>query len=236
MSAVERNPPLVLIPGHAATALSWRYQVESLGKDREIIIPDQHYLLSSIQDMARDIAARLPLQFDLAGWSMGGYIVFELHPLVRQRVRKLVFVSTMAGPETTEAGMRRADLLRSVETEGMSTVLLRHFDDNLAHPSRVDRAFKEAIVAESVRLGDTMLRNQIKAIGARRDSRPSLKDITCEVLIIAGREDAITPPECSEEMAALLPQSRLHILDEVGHCSPWEKPQDVNRLMREFLG
>lgn len=33
----------------------------------------------TIEAMAHDIALRLPPAFDLVGWSMGGYIAFELY-------------------------------------------------------------------------------------------------------------------------------------------------------------
>jgi pimeloyl-ACP methyl ester carboxylesterase len=55
-------------------------------------------------------------------------------------------------------------------------------------------------------------------------------------MIIAARKDAITPPECSEEIASAIPEATLHVVDQAGHLCPWEKPEEVNRLLRDFLG
>src|SRR6185312_4811229 len=66
------SPPLVLIPGAMATAVAWRYQISAFRSTREVIVPDQHFALETIQAMAQDIAPRLPPFFDLVGWSMGG--------------------------------------------------------------------------------------------------------------------------------------------------------------------
>jgi pimeloyl-ACP methyl ester carboxylesterase len=235
MHSANLKTPLVLIPGHTATALSWRYQTEAFQRDRQIVIPEQHYALDSIKDMAQDIAPRLPLRFDLVGWSMGGYIAFELYPLVRENVRKVVLICTSARPESDTALARRAELLKSIEAEDLVGVYMRQFDCNLVDPSRMDTAFKRELVAESVRLGELALRNQIQAIVSRNDSRPSLRNMTCEVMIIAARQDAVTPLECSEEIASALPRGTLHVLDDAGHCCPWEKPAEVNCLLRDFL-
>jgi pimeloyl-ACP methyl ester carboxylesterase len=86
-----------------------------------------------------------------------------------------------------------------------------------------------------VRLGEQTLRNQIKAITSRIDARPSLREITSEALVIGGKHDTVTPIECSEEIASLLPHATLHIVNDAGHCAPWERPQEVNRVMHDFL-
>ena len=236
MAAVNRMPPIVLIPGAMSTALSWRYQIDILQRNRQIVVPDQHYSLTSINDMARDIAPRLPHRFDLVGWSMGGYIAFELYPLIRDRVRKLILVSTSAQPETKEAHARREKTLQSIEAEGLHAVLSRLFDCDLFDASKIDPHFKKSIVSDAARMGETTLRNQSKAMTSRNDSRASLRAISCEVLVIAGSHDPITPIERSEEIVSLLPRPTLHIVHESGHCSPWEKSEEVNAALQDFLG
>ena len=218
-----------------ATAVAWRFQIDAFTSDRTVVVPDQHYSLTSIKEMARLIAARLPARFDLVGWSMGGYIAFELYPLVRERIRKLVLICTTARPESKEDLRRRAEQLQSVETEGLRKVYARQVSCNLVDPSLVDSAFKEDVVAETVRLGERTLRNQMRAITARSDSRPSLRETTCDTLVIGGIHDTITPVECSEEIASLLPHATLHTVNWAGHCAPWERPREVNTVMRNFL-
>jgi len=45
--------------------------------------------------------------------------------------------------------------------------------------------------------------------------------------------DELTPPHLSEEMANLLPQSELVLLDEIGHLSSLEAPDKVtNAILR----
>lgn len=227
--------PLVLIPGHMGTALDWRFQIDALAKGRQVIVPDQHYRLNSIKNMARDIAPRLPASFDLVGWSMGGYIIFELSPLIRGRVRKTVLIHTSARPETEAARTRRQDLLRSIGTEGMAAALTRDLANCLLHPERVAAEFKEAVIAGKLQLGKQTLLNQIEALGARADARPLLGQMNSQTLVVAGRQDTIAPVAHSVEIAAMLPRAELHVFEDAGHCSPWEKAHELNALLREFV-
>lgn len=231
----KRPLPLVLIPGAMAGAVAWRYQIAEFATDREVLVPDRHFGLETIQAMAHDIAPRLPPLFDLAGWSMGGYVLFELYPLVRERVRKIALICTSARAESREARQRRADLLHNVGADGIRSVYQRQIDSNLVAPSRFDPAFREEILVETERLGERTLRSQIRAMSNRRDSRESLRQITADTLIIAARHDVVTPPECSLEMASLLPCATLHIVESAGHCAPWEGSEEVNGVMRRFL-
>jgi pimeloyl-ACP methyl ester carboxylesterase len=56
------------------------------------------------------------------------------------------------------------------------------------------------------------------------DVRPSLPGVSVPVLVITGREDRITRPAESEEIAALLPDATLAIVDGAGHFPFAEQP------------
>ena len=238
MSALDLKGqlPLVLIPGHMGTAVSWRYQLNAFSEERPVIVPDQHYSLTSIKEMAEDIAPRLPQRFDLVGWSMGGYIVFELYPLVRDRVRSLILISTTARSDSLDARARRADVVRRLATEDLWAILREQVEYGISDASQIDEPFKIEVAFEGAKLGEQALRNQIRAITSRRDSRNLLSSVTTKALVIAGRRDPIIPVQESQEIASLLPASTLQILDDAAHCPPWEKAKLVNGLMRDFFG
>lgn len=232
---IEEAPALVLIPGFMATASAWRFQVDAFEGNRQIVIPDQHYSLSSIRQMASHMTERLPPSFDVVGWSMGGYIAIELYLLARQRVRKLVLIGTNARPESAKALASRANLLKSVESTGLRAAFANQINLNLYDAARVDGAFIDGITRDISRLGEETFRSQLAALISRRDVRPSLGQVTCEVLVVVGKQDTVTPLECSREIASLLPHASLEVVNEAGHCAPWEKPQVVNNLLQAFL-
>ena len=64
------------------------------------------------------------------------------------------------------------------------------------------------------------------------DLRPDLARITAPTLILAGRKDWICPPEFSEEIHALIPGSRLVIVEDSSHSMRVDAPE---RLFGEIL-
>jgi pimeloyl-ACP methyl ester carboxylesterase len=73
------------------------------------------------------------------------------------------------------------------------------------------------------------------AIMARPDSRPLLVDIDVPTVVIVGRQDQSTPPARAHEMAADIATSRLVVLEDCGHMSPLEKPDEVAAELRRWL-
>ncbi len=78
------------------------------------------------------------------------------------------------------------------------------------HPDRVgDTALKADYLAMCHDVGPEAYVRQQQAIMTRVDSRPLLPSIDCPTLVLVGAEDAATPPELSEEMAAGIPGATL---------------------------
>ena len=79
----------------------------------------------------------------------------------------------------------------------------------------------------------------MEAIARRilKDAPPrfALPAIKCPTLILVGDGDQLTPSALSEEMAGLIPNSRLEIVAECGHLSTLEQPGAVNRALVEWM-
>jgi pimeloyl-[acyl-carrier protein] methyl ester esterase len=54
-------------------------------------------------------------------------------------------------------------------------------------------------------------------------------------LLLHAQDDRIVPPDLAREAQAMLPGSRLTLLDSGGHALPMTRTQDCLRLVREFL-
>jgi pimeloyl-ACP methyl ester carboxylesterase len=67
------------------------------------------------------------------------------------------------------------------------------------------------------------------------DLRPLLPAIDARTLVIAGTEDFITGPLCATEIAGLLPNAQLTLLDGVGHMIFVEAPEAVRAAVVAFL-
>ena len=230
----EQLPPLVLLPGHMSSATTWEHQCRPLRGRRTVIVPDSHYGLESIEQMARAIAAGLPERFDLVSWSMGGYIALELYPLVRDRIRTLTLISTSARAENPAALIRRGEFLRTVQAVGLRAAYIASLDQMIKEPQHIEPQFKDRIIAEAMRFGEAVLFSQIKAMIGRHDQRAMLPQIDCPTLVVVGTEDDIVPSEYTEELARAIPRAQVHVVCGTGHCAPWERADEINQVLEAF--
>ncbi len=95
---------------------------------------------------------------------------------------------------------------------------------------RLARRLKEAMLAvpAAVTLGD------FRACDAF-DVMSRLEEVRIPALVIAGRDDRMTPPKNAEYLHAHLPGSRLVWVEGAGHMVHAERPRQVNEAIRQFL-
>jgi proline iminopeptidase len=69
------------------------------------------------------------------------------------------------------------------------------------------------------------------------DLRPELGRVRCPTLVLAGRDDPITPVRGAEEVVEHLPPEvmRFECLDDAGHGVFWDRPDDVVSIIKRFL-
>lgn len=67
------------------------------------------------------------------------------------------------------------------------------------------------------------------------DIRDRLPQITCPTLVTVGRHDWITPVECSEAIAELIPNSELVIFENSGHSPQVEEYDRFSSVVHQFL-
>jgi 3-oxoadipate enol-lactonase len=70
---------------------------------------------------------------------------------------------------------------------------------------------------------------------AALDLRPDLPKVKVPVLVLVGEHDEATPPPMSHELAALLPDARLKILDGCAHVPQLQKPRMFLDAIADFL-
>jgi two-component system sensor histidine kinase KdpD len=56
-----------------------------------------------------------------------------------------------------------------------------------------------------------------------------------DVLIITGDEDKLTGVPDAEVMKQNIARSQMRVVAKAGHYSPWEQPDEVGKLLRQFL-
>ncbi|HJQ59980.1 MAG TPA: alpha/beta fold hydrolase [Vineibacter sp.] len=228
------TPSLVLCPGLLCDGRVFAPQIEALGTRADCHVADVagH---DSVSRIAAEVLAAAPPRFALLGFSMGGYVAFEILRQASARVTRLALLDTSARPDTPEQTAQRQALLRLAQIGQFKGVTPRLLP-RLVHPSRIkDATVTAPIMAMADSIGHDGFLRQQTAIMARPDSRPLLGSIVVPTLVLCGRDDQLTPPALSEEIAAAVPAARLVLIDTCGHVAPLERPDAVNAAIEVWL-
>lgn len=229
-----RPDPLVLLPGLLCDARLYGPQLPALAAAAETIVADLTRD-DTIEAMAARVLAEAPARFTLCGLSMGGYVALAILRQAPERVSRLALLDTQARADPPEATQRRKDLMALAERgefRGVSPRLL----PLLIHPDRLaDEPLTGVVRAMAEGVGKDAFLRQQRAIMGRIDSRPHLAAIRCPTLVLCGRQDALTPLERHEEMAAAIPDATLVVLARCGHLAPLERPRAVTAQLLAWL-
>jgi len=231
--------PLLLLPGLACDADVWQDQVRAFSKLTTVSVTD-YGLSDSIEKMALVTLDGAPDRFAVAGHSMGGRVAFEIVRRAPQRVVGMAVLDTayraFAGGEAGERETAtRFALLEVARTKGMRA-MSQFWMKGIIHPDRMaDKELTDAILDMMGRKSPEIFAAQIKALLERPDATPVLPTIRCPAMVVVGRQDAWSSIEGHREIAALIPNAKLEVIEHCGHMSPMERPAEVTAAMSAWF-
>lgn len=243
--------PLVLVPGFASGAWSWKWQTDELAKAFRVVTFDPRGVANSklnegahvsITRIANDIANLMrELNIDSAhilGISFGGFVAQEFALRYPERVKKLVLASTsFGGPNhvvpsmevlssfASTEGLNSADRIRKYLTTAFTSDFVR---ENAAIIDRFCTLREQNPVPEEVyrqQLASAMEFNAQDRVGA----------IQIETLVLTGDSDTVVPAENSKNLARKIPNAHLGVIADGGHMAFVENAEEFNSFVRDFL-
>ncbi|WP_419901653.1 alpha/beta fold hydrolase [Kiloniella sp.] len=231
MSEKER---LVLMPGLLCNERLWAPQI-SFFKDNYVCeVPDLTQE-DSIEKLALSVLKSVRGKFNLVGLSMGGYVSLEIMRIAPERVKRLALVDTKARADSPEQKRKRRGLL-ALAGRGKFKGVTPHLMPLLIHPDRMnDTVLTGEIYKMAEEVGQAAFVKQQTAILDRESHLDILANINCPVQIICGRQDLITPLDCSEEIHTELSGAELLVVENCGHLSNVEEPEIVNKALGKWL-
>ncbi|MBL8765140.1 MAG: alpha/beta hydrolase [Phycisphaerae bacterium] len=238
-------PPVLFVHGYPLTHAMWTRVVGLLPGRCRCLTPDLRGLGQSqpsaragIGRHADDLAAlldaaRATRPVVLVGLSMGVVIAFEFFRRHRARLRALVLANGRATPETAEGARKRRDTAELVRRRGSRVAA------DLMTPMVLGRSAGPALRAELHAMMSSSSTVGVAAgalaLAERPDSTPTLAAIDVPTLLIAGDEDAVTPPAMMRDMAERIPGSTLVRIPGAGHVTPMEAPGSFATALEHFL-
>jgi 3-oxoadipate enol-lactonase len=189
-----------------------------------------------VDDLAADVVGLLDhLKIGHAlvcGISVGGLVAQALalnHP---ERVGALVLCDTGARIGTVVSWEQRIAAVRASGLQGLESAMMeRWFSKEFRERRSVDvRGYSNMLVR-------TTVDGYIGTCYALRDTdfRQTVARIKCRTLVLCGAQDIATPPELGRELARLIPGAEFSLIENAGHLSCIEQPEEVTGRMAQFF-
>lgn len=189
----------------------------------------------AIDDLAADVVALLDAvgarRATLVGHSMGTFVVRRAARLAPERVDRLVLIGsahTTVNPVMQEVQAQVIDL-----PDPVPVAFAEEFQAGTVH-GRLPQAFFDGIVAESAALPARIWRATFDGILAFDDTA-ELGRITTPTLVLWGEHDALFDREQQQRLVSALPDARLLVYPDTGHCPNWEQPHRVVADLDAFV-
>ena len=244
----EGKIPVIFLHGFPFDKSMWKGQLDSLNSSYRLIACD-------IRGFGKSTDEETPLSIDLfsedliafldklnikkaivCGLSMGGFIALNAIKKFPERFEALILCDTQCIADTTEVKENRYKAIDQINRDGVS-IFNEKFIKSVFHPNSLTN--KTELVEN---LSTVVFTNSkeiiiagITALAGRPETCSSLSTIGIPTLIICGREDSVTPLVQSEFMHEHIEGSNLKIIDNAGHVSNLEQPDEFNKYLRNFL-
>lgn len=189
-------------------------------------IDDVHDLAFFYDDLLRALDLG---PIDVVGHSSGGMMAAELAAHVPERVRSLTLVSPFGFWDEEHPTVD----LATIPGPRLRARLAR--GDESLFPAPAPDADPEVRTEDAVLLAQA-LTSALKFLWPFPDQglAKRIHRVSCPSLVVWGKDDDINPPLYADRFAAGLHGARVEFLDG-GHLLPYEQPEQVGKLVHEFV-
>ena len=189
---------------------------------------------TALAEMADDVAERLPPRAHLVGFSLGALVAQELAARMPERVLSLVCVSSVCERTEDEAAAVRARLetARGDFAASADAAVERWFPPPSSVPAEQIERIRTVLLANDHE--SYLHAYEVFAFGDR-DAARALPLISAPTLAVTGSDDPGSTPDMTLRLSRQIPGARAYIFEGARHMLPVERPQELGRVIAEFL-
>lgn len=233
------------------------YDQRGRGRSAQGVAPDDVTMASEIEDLEGVRRQAGHERVAVLGHSWGGLLAAEYAIRRPKRVSHLILVNTAPLSEAavrlwrehlaqirTDAELEALEEMRASDRY-LSGALDADADYHRVHfqptvpphlleevVGRLRRHFTPDTIVLAREITERLLDETWRVPGF--DLRPALRRLDVPTLVLHGSDDFI-PVGVAEEAADAIPEARLVVLEDCGHFSYLERPDEVHRMVAEFV-
>ena len=227
---------IVLLHGLMGALSNWQHVVDHFKENYRVIIPmlpiyEMPILTTGVKSLSKFLK-KFVTHFDLkdiliVGNSLGGHVGLMYVLSNQENVKALILAGSSGLYENAFGGSfpKRGNFQYIKEKTEFT-----FYDPATATPDLVDEVFATVNNREKAIRILAMAKSAI-----RHNMAKDLPKIKTPVCVIWGKQDQVTPPDVAEQFNKLLPNSKLHWVDECGHAPMMEQPIVFNKILEQYL-
>ncbi|MEM7172004.1 MAG: alpha/beta fold hydrolase [Pseudomonadota bacterium] len=249
------GPPIILIHGVLADHRMWSRQVAGLKPHFKVCCLDMlghgeapdppgrrslQDFVDQVDETVDALSGDMRLGGDtrpaLIGFSMGGLVAQAYAVQHHRKLRGLVLLNAVhdrSSDEQKRVWERYQGNVQDGVEHAVQSAVRRWFkpSDYEADPNAIEDTF--AIMRD----GDFAAKCKAHRVFVTADGEVTgkLGQISCPALVMTGAEDTGSTPAMARKMAAALPKSELHILEDQHHMMPVLDAARVNGILIDFI-
>jgi pimeloyl-ACP methyl ester carboxylesterase len=246
--AGEGVVPIIFLHGFPFDKNMWQGQLDFLKDSYRIILCDIRGFGKSTDEkstlsmdlFADDLIAFMDaLNIEKAvvcGLSMGGFISLNAIERFPERFVGLILCDTQCIADSPEVKAKRYKTIDEINANGASGFNERFIKSVFSkHSLENKKGLVDQLSAVVFANNDHIIKQGLTALAERAETCSSLGRISTPTMILCGREDTVTPLMQSIHMRASIEGALLHVIDQAGHVSNLEQPDEFNDHLRSFL-
>lgn len=243
------GPTVLFLHGAGSNAATWWQQLPAFGTRHSCITMDIRCFGRSVapvqeftlENFVADVLAVLRREevqrVTVAGQSLGGMIGLKLALTHPDRVAAFVscdsslaidhpvLLDTIAKRQLTQKAV-------SIEQRSLGRWFLEHHPDKAALYAQINHFNPSSHSIPAAEWGGALI---ALLQPGRLIPMQALRELACPTLLLVGSEDPIVPVAVMREVAQLVRGSELAVVDAAGHSAYFEKPEEFNRLVLDFI-
>lgn len=235
----ERTP-IVFLHGVGSDKKVWRRQLDHFGQERRAVAFDYPGYGDSgpaPEGTTRDdyasaiLGAMAALGIDRAhicGLSLGGVVAIAIHAAAPGKCASLILADTFAAHPDGQAIYDRS----VAASENMRALAEARADVLLAQPA--DPEVRAEVIETMAAIDPAAFRVGAEAVWLA-DQAARAHEVRVPALVLCGREDRVTPPGLSTELARMVPGARVELISSAGHLPNIEQPEAFDALVGAFV-